>query len=83
MIALKVDDEELLRRLLLRGKDSGRADDANPEVINKRIHEYNSKTAPVAEFYQKQGKFESIHGIGSVHEIFHAIRAIINKWLGK
>jgi adenylate kinase len=81
MIALEVDDDELLRRLLLRGKDSGRPDDANPEVISKRIHEYNDKTAPVAGFYKNQGKFKSINGIGSVDEIFGQIHAIIEAWL--
>jgi len=83
MIALEVNDDELLRRLLLRGKDSGRLDDANPEVINKRIKEYNDKTAPVAGFYKDQNKFASINGIGSVDEIFDAICAIISKWLKK
>jgi adenylate kinase len=81
MIALEVNDEELLRRLLLRGKDSGRPDDAHPEVITKRIHEYNNKTAPVADFYKNQGKFKSINGIGSVDEIYAQICAIIDIWL--
>lgn len=83
MVALEVDDDELERRLLLRGKDSGRADDANPAVIRKRIKEYNDKTAPVAEFYKGQNKFSSINGIGSVDEIFAAICTIIDKWLKK
>lgn len=73
MIALQVDDQELERRLLLRGKDSGRPDDANPEIIQKRIGEYNSKTAPVADFYKQQNKFTSINGIGSIDDIFSAI----------
>lgn len=73
MIALEVNDEELEKRLLLRGKDSGRADDANPEVIRKRIVEYNSKTAPVANYYKKQDKFCSINGIGSIDDIFNLI----------
>jgi adenylate kinase len=81
MIALEVDDAELLRRLLNRGKDSGRPDDANPEVISKRIHEYNDKTAPVAGFYKNQGKFKSIKGTGSVEEIFTEICAIVETWL--
>jgi adenylate kinase len=81
MIALEVNDDELLRRLLLRGKDSGRPDDANPEVISKRIHEYNDKTAPVAGFYKSQGKYKSINGIGSVNEIFDQICAIIETWV--
>jgi len=77
MIALEVDDAELEHRLLLRGKDSGRPDDANPEIIRKRIKEYNDKTAPVAEFYKNQNKFYSVNGIGSKEEIFLLIVAII------
>ncbi len=80
MIALVVDDQELENRLLLRGKDSGRPDDANPEVIRKRINEYNSKTAPVAEFYKGQEKFTSINGIGSIDEIFTSISAVIDRY---
>lgn len=80
MIALEVDDDELERRLLLRGKDSGRPDDANPEVIRKRIKEYNDKTAPVAEFYKNQNKFKSINGIGSVNEIFDAISTVVDSY---
>ena len=81
MIALEVSDDELEKRLLLRGKDSGRPDDANPEVIRKRIKEYNDKTAPVADFYKSQNKFKSINGVGSVDEIFAAKCAIIDTWL--
>ncbi|MEJ7778807.1 MAG: adenylate kinase [Daejeonella sp.] len=73
MIALVVDQVELEKRLLNRGKDSGRPDDANPEVIRKRIVEYNSKTAPVANFYKGQHKFTSVNGIGTVDEIFGSI----------
>jgi adenylate kinase len=76
MIALEVDDEELEHRLLLRGKDSGRPDDANPEVIRKRIKEYNDKTAPVADFYKNQNKFTSVNGIGSKDEIFDSISSV-------
>lgn len=77
MIALEVPDDELERRLLERGKESGRPDDANPEVIRKRIKEYNDKTAPVAGFYKSQHKFKSIDGTGSVDEVFAAICAVI------
>jgi adenylate kinase len=73
MIALEVDSVELEKRLLSRGKDLGRADDANVDIIRKRIEEYNSKTAPVANFYKSQGKYSSINGIGSIEEIFSAI----------
>ncbi len=78
MIALEVNDDELEHRLLLRGKGSGRPDDANPEVIRRRIKEYNDKTAPVAGFYKAQHKFTSISGIGSIHEIFDSIVAVID-----
>jgi len=80
MIALEVNDIELEHRLLLRGKDSGRADDANPEVIRKRIKEYNEKTAPVADFYKNQDKLNSINGIGPEDEIFAVICGIIKKY---
>src|ERR1700712_3196327 len=80
MIALVVNDDELEHRLLLRGKESGRPDDANPEVIRKRIVEYNDKTAPVAEFYKNQNKFKSINGIGSVNDIFDAIGTVVDAY---
>lgn len=80
MIALEVPDDELERRLLERGKESGRPDDANPEVIRKRIKEYNDKTAPVAGFYKNQHKFKNITGIGSIAEIFDAISEVISSY---
>ncbi|MBK0378182.1 adenylate kinase [Mucilaginibacter segetis] len=83
MIALEVNDAELENRLLLRGKSSGRPDDANPEVIRKRIKEYNNKTAPVADFYKNQNKYTSINGIGEVNEIFTSICDVIATWLKK
>lgn len=78
MIALEVTDQELMQRLLLRGKDSGRPDDANPEVIGKRIVEYNSKTTPVAAYYKKQGKFTGVHGIGEIEQIFTKICKVVD-----
>jgi adenylate kinase len=77
MIALEVNSGELEHRLLLRGRESGRPDDANPEVISKRVKEYNEKTAPVAHFYKGQDKFKSINGIGTVDEIFDGICQIL------
>src|SRR5690606_9927409 len=73
MISLEVNDDELEKRLLLRGKDSGRADDANPEVIRKRIAEYQSKTTPVANYYNQQGKLSTVYGIGTIDDIFSKI----------
>lgn len=76
MIALIVDNDELQKRLLLRGKDSGRPDDANPEIISKRIQEYNDKTAAVANFYKAQNKYQSVNGIGSIEDIFASISQV-------
>ena len=70
MLALEVENDELVRRLLLRGKDSGRADDQDQRIISARIKEYNDKTAPLIEYYTGQGKFKSINGIGVIEEIF-------------
>jgi len=78
MIKLVVDDKELMHRLLLRGKDSGRPDDANPEVINKRLVEYHSKTEIVGEFYKDQHKLKSVNGIGEVDTVFNAIAGVID-----
>ncbi len=70
MLSLTVTNEELIKRLLNRGKDSGRPDDANPEIIAKRIDEYNQKTAPLINYYKSQGKLHATHGVGSKEEIF-------------
>jgi adenylate kinase len=78
MIALEVDKVELEKRLLLRGKDSGRADDQNSEIIKKRIEEYVSKTAVVASFYSAQNKFYSVNGMGSIDDIFSKISDVID-----
>jgi adenylate kinase len=70
MLALEVDDEELTKRLLNRGKDSGRSDDQDESIIRNRIKEYNNKTAPLKAYYTRQGKFKSVYGIGEIDEIF-------------
>lgn len=70
MLALEVDNEELVKRLLLRGKDSGRADDQNEDIIRNRVNEYNNKTLPLKKYYSEQAKFHSINGIGSIESIF-------------
>ena len=77
MLALDVDDDELLKRLLLRGQLSGRPDDRDEKVIARRVSEYNNKTAPLKSFYGSQNKFHSINGIGSVEEIFARLCGVI------
>jgi adenylate kinase len=69
MIALEVDESELKLRLAKRAEVSGRADDANPAVIQNRIDVYNRETAPVKNFYMHQGKYCAIDGIGGIDEI--------------
>jgi adenylate kinase len=73
MIALEVEDEELFKRVLLRGQTSGRPDDQNETLVRKRIAEYNEKTLPVAGYYKQQNKFVSVYGIGEIEEIFSTI----------
>ncbi|HWY13292.1 MAG TPA: adenylate kinase [Bacteroidia bacterium] len=74
MLALEVGEQELTRRLLERGKDSGRADDRDEATIKNRINEYNTKTLPLKEYYSAEGKFHSINGVGSVNDIFNEIQ---------
>ena len=69
MLALEVAEDELVKRLLGRGATSGRADDKDESVIQKRIREYEEKTAPLKDYYQAQGKFKGIVGVGSIEEI--------------
>ncbi len=79
MIALDVPEDELKTRLLKRAEVSGRADDADPEIIKNRIANYNKQTAPVADFYQTQGKLRLVDGIGSIDEIFGRICSAVDK----
>jgi adenylate kinase len=69
MVALEVPEEELRNRLLKRAETSGRVDDADPAVIQKRIDVYNRETAPVAGFYRAQGKYVGVDGVGTLDEI--------------
>lgn len=78
MVALEVNELELEKRLLLRGKDSGRIDDQNPEIIKKRIVEYVSKTAIVASFYASQNKYYSVNGIGNINVVFADIKKVLD-----
>ncbi|MFN4993965.1 MAG: adenylate kinase [Bacteroidota bacterium] len=78
MLALEVEEEELRKRLLLRGKESGRADDQDPSVIQKRIDVYNAETMPVKSYYNAQRKYFGVDGIGDIDEIFEKLCEIIN-----
>lgn len=82
MLALEVKEDELRKRLLLRGKESGRPDDQNPQVIQKRIDVYNNETAPVKNHYSAQKKYIGVKGVGAIEEIFEALCETIDVKLG-
>ncbi|MFA8434541.1 MAG: adenylate kinase [Marinifilaceae bacterium] len=73
VLELKVEEEELIKRLLKRGESSGRPDDSGREVILKRLRIYDEVTAPLADVYQKKGVYQTIDGMGSETEIFARI----------
>lgn len=78
-LALVVEDEILVNRLLKRGETSGRTDDSNEEIIHNRIKEYYTKTAEVAELYKQQGKYVEVNGIGNIPEIAEKLFAEVEK----
>ena len=78
MVALEVDDEILVGRLLERGKTSGRADDADESVIRERIAEYYRKTDILKEFYQAQNKYYGVNGVGSIEEITARLSGVLD-----
>lgn len=73
MLALEVSDKELIKRIHLRGRTSGRADDQDDKKINNRIEVYKNLTIPVAEYYAKQSKYQAVNGEGNIDEIFKNI----------
>lgn len=73
VLALEVTEDELVRRLLHRGKTSGRSDDNNEEVIRKRFSVYMEETSPVANYYNAKEKFFTIKGEGDLDNIFHLL----------
>jgi adenylate kinase len=78
MIALEVDDEVLVNRLLERGKTSGRPDDADEQIIRNRIKEYYDKTAILKEYYSAQNKYFGVDGVGSIADITKRLSAVID-----
>lgn len=77
LLALQVDDEEIIHRIKLRGATSGRSDDTNESIIQNRIDVYKNETTPVFDYYAQQYKSHRVDGVGSVQEIFERLcRAI-------
>ena len=78
MITLDVEYDELVNRLLTRGKDSGRPDDQDINIIENRVNVYNKETKPVIDFYKKQNKFKAVQGMGTVDDIFSRLTETID-----
>lgn len=78
MIDIEVPEQELVERILLRGKGSGRADDASEEVIRGRLEVYRAQTAIVSDYYAGQGKYAAINGQGTMNEVFGRIADVID-----
>ena len=81
MIDMDVPEEELVKRILLRGAVSGRADDQSEDIIRNRISVYNRQTAIVADYYRAQGKHRSVPSLGTIEEVSERIGAVIEELL--
>ncbi len=79
MIALDVDTDELIDRLLKRGEKSGRADDKSLDIIRNRIEVYHRKTEPIIEYYDSQKKYIPINGTGDIEDIFERLHQHVKK----
>ena len=77
LIALEVNDQEIINRILERSKTSGRTDDTNEEIIKNRISVYKDETTPVFDYYQETGQSYRINGMGSIEEIFDRLSDLI------
>jgi len=79
VLGLEVEEDELVKRLLLRGITSDRADDQNEDTIRNRFREYQSKTLPLQEYYSLKNSYVGVLGIGEVEEIFNSLKTEISK----
>lgn len=79
MVALEVDEDELVKRLLERGKTSGRPDDQDEGKIRNRFNEYANKTAILKDYYEAQGKYYGVNGLGSIEEITERLKIVFDK----
>lgn len=82
VVGLEVPEEELVERMLNRGRETGRADD-NPETIKNRLDVYHKQTHPLKEYYQNEGNYLPINGSGSVEQIFNDIAEGIESATGE
>lgn len=82
VVGLEVPEEELVKRMLNRGKETGRADD-NEETIKKRLSVYHNQTSPLKDYYKKENKYIHINGMGNIDEIYTEISKNLDNKLGK
>ncbi len=78
VVGLEVDEDELVKRMIQRGKESGRADD-NIDTIKERLNVYHQRTAPLRDYYKKQGKYLAVDGNGTVDRIFSDIEKALTE----
>ena len=81
VLGLEVIEDELVKRLLLRGETSGRADDQSEETIRNRFKEYQTKTLPLMDYYTKKNTYVGVNGMGEIDHIQSSLREEINKVL--
>lgn len=79
VLSLLVHDEEVVKRILQRGKTSGRSDDNDESIVRERLRVYKEQTLPLADYYRWQGKYVELNGEGSIEEIFGRLCAEIDK----
>lgn len=78
VIGLEVPEDQLMERMVLRGKESGRSDD-NPETIRKRLAVYHKQTQPLRDYYVGEGVYVPIKGDGTVDQVFERVIAVLDK----
>ena len=81
VVGLEVNEDDLIKRMLQRGKESGRADD-NIDTIRERLNVYHNQTSPLRDFYINEGKYHAIDGNGNVDNVFGSIKKSLNEKLG-
>lgn len=77
VVGLEVPEDELVRRIILRGQQTGRADD-NLETVKNRLEVYHNQTSPLKAYYEEKGLYQAIQGTGAVEEIFASIQKAVD-----
>lgn len=79
LVALQVDDDEIVARILNRGKTSGRADDNDESIIRNRIEVYKQETSPIFDYFGEKQKSHAVEGLGTIDEIFDRLCVLIEE----